>query len=263
MKRTHPILFALLLALPALQATAQDKAPPPRGYTDTPKLPHVDWKVHDLDRPAPKVVQPGLKPTQPPADATILFDGTDLSNFVGPKGGKPGWKVEDGYVEVIKGGDIYTKESFGSCQLHVEWRSPIPVQSSSQKRGNSGIFLMGMYEVQVLDCFENPTYADGMAGSIYGQYPPLVNAVQKPGDWNTYDIIFNAPTFKDGKVVKKATATVLLNGVLVQNNVELLGQTRHKKVATYKPHADKAPIKFQDHKDDQAVRFRNIWIRSL
>jgi len=263
MRRCPALVTALLslLILP-LAGLAQDKAPP-LGYSNTPKLPHADWKVHDIDRPMPTRVLPGLKPTQPPADAIVLFDGTDLSHFNGKDGAAPGWKVENGYVEVIKGGDIYTKESFGSCQLHVEWRSPTPVASSSQKRGNSGIFLMGRYEVQVLDCHDNKTYADGHAGAIYGQYPPLVNAVQKPGDWNTYDIIFTGPKFDGDKLLSKAYVTVLLNGVLVQNHVELLGSTAHRKNATYSPHESKAPIRFQDHKDDQAVRFRNIWIRNL
>ncbi|MEM7391632.1 MAG: DUF1080 domain-containing protein, partial [Verrucomicrobiota bacterium] len=205
-------ILCVALFATATAVTAEKKEP--IGYSDTPKLPHADWKVHDIDRPRPDYVKPGQQPSEAPADAVVLFDGTDLSNFVGPKGKAPGWMVKDGYVEVVKGGDIYTKQEFGSCQLHLEWRSPVPVKSNSQKRGNSGVFLMNRYEIQVLDCFENPTYADGMAGGLYGQYPPLVNAVQKSGDWNYYDIIFTAPKWEDGKLVRKAHATVLLNGVV-------------------------------------------------
>ncbi|MFT5498406.1 MAG: hypothetical protein ACI9TH_003818 [Kiritimatiellia bacterium] len=253
------MLFSLLIVGSSF---AEDV--PPIGYSDTPKLPHVDWKVHDIDRPRPEYVKPAELPTQAPADAIVLFDGTDLSNFIGPKGAAPGWKVEDGYMEIVKGGDLYTKEHFGSCQLHIEWRSPTPTQSSSQKRGNSGVFFMDQYEIQVLDCWENLTYADGMAGGLYGQYPPLVNAVKETGGWNYYDIIFTAPKWADGKIASKAYVTVLLNGVLVQNHNELLGPTRHKAVANYdKPHAEKGPIRLQDHKDNQAVRFRNMWVRPL
>lgn len=259
------LILSLLIALLTITGhTALAQKAPPLGYTDTPKLPHADWKVHDIDRPAPERVMPGKASATPPADAIVLFDGKDLDNWRAKDGSPAKWKVEDGEMEVVKVGNIYTKQEFGSCQLHIEWRSPTPVKSSSQKRGNSGVFLMDRYEVQVLDSHENPTYADGMAGSIYGQYPPLVNAVQKPGTWNSYDIIFTAPTFdKDGKVLTKAYATVLLNGVVVQNHTELLGPTRHKRVATYSAHPAKGPLRLQDHRDDQAVRFRNIWIRPL
>ena len=222
---------------------AQEEKPEPEGYRDTPKLPHADYKVHDIDRPRPKVVAPGKTPADPPADAIVLFDGTDLSKWHGEKetvddkGKKKRvadkdepakWKVTDGYVQVTPTGNIYTKEAFGDCQLHIEWRSPTPVQSNSQKRGNSGVFIMDRYEVQVLDCHENKTYADGQAGSIYGQYPPLVNAARKPGEWQTYDIIFKAPRYRDGKMKNPARVTVLHNGVLVQNNTKILGPSVHK-----------------------------------
>ena len=273
---TLTFLGADALSLPV--ANAEEGKKEPTGYSDTPKLPHVDWKVHDIDRPRPEIVTPGKTAAQPPSDAIVLFDGTDLSKWhgeketVNEKGKKrrtkdtnesAKWKVQDGYFQVTSTGNIYTNESFGDCQLHIEWRAPSPVQSNSQKRGNSGIFLMNRYEIQVLDCFENLTYADGQAGGVYGQYPPLVNASRKPGEWQTYDIIFRAPRFKDGKLVSPATVTIIHNGVLVQNNTELLGGTTHKRVAKYASHPDKAPIRLQDHNDNQEVRYRNIWIRPL
>ena len=276
MKR--PALFSLLCIVSPAFLFAEDEKPQPVGYSDTPKLPHADWKVHDIDRPRPKVVTPGKTNSNAPADAIVLFDGTDLSKWHGEKEtindegkkrrtkdkNEPAkWKVVDGYMQVTPTGNIYTKESFGDCQLHIEWRSPVPTQSSSQKRGNSGIFIMDRYEIQVLDCFENKTYADGQAGGIYGQYPPLVNASRKPGEWQTYDIIFKAPRFtKDGKLESPATVTVIHNGVVVQNHSAIIGATTHKAVAKYTPHG-KAPIRLQDHNDEQEVRYRNIWIRPL
>lgn len=250
----------------------------PVGYSDTPRLPNSEWKVHDIDRPRPEVVTPGKTAADAPSDAIVLFDGTSLASWYGEKETKDAegktrrtpdkesparWKVENGYVEMTPTGNIYTREEFGDCQLHVEWRSPAEPQSNSQHRGNSGIFLMDRYEIQVLDCYENKTYADGQAGASYGQNPPLVNATRKPGEWQSYDIIFRAPRFKDGKLVSPATVTILLNGVLVQNHFELLGATTHRKVAKYSPHPDKGRLRLQDHNDNQPVRFRNIWIRPL
>ena len=235
----------------------------PTGYTDTPKLPHSDYKVHDDDRPRPKVVTPGKASHEPPEDAVVLFDGKNLDSFIGKEGKKPAWKVEDGYMEMTPTGDLWTKQEFGDMQLHIEWASPSPPQSNSQHRGNSGIFLMNRYEIQVLDCYNNKTYADGHAGGIYGQYPPLVNASRKPGEWQTYDIIFTAPRFKAGKVETPAYVTVIHNGVVVQNHSAVLGETTHKKVAQYKEHPAKGPIRLQDHNDKQPVRYRNIWVRSI
>ena len=173
------------------------------------------------------------------------------------------WKVEGGYLEVVaKTGAIRTRQEFGDCQLHVEWASPAMVVGVSQERGNSGVFLMDIYEVQVLDCYNNKTYADGSTASLYGQYPPLVNACRKPGEWQTYDIIFHRPRFDAaGKTVSPARFTVLHNGVLVQDNVELTGPTAHKARPPYKAHADKLPLSLQDH--GNPVRFRNIWLRPL
>ena len=226
------------------------------------------WAVHDENRPHPRVVTPGTESTQdqpgkPPSDAVVLFDGKDLSRWKSAKGGEAPWKVENGVLVVNGGGDIVTKEPFGDCQLHVEWAAPTPASGQSQGRGNSGVKIMGRYEVQVLDSFgDAKTYADGQAGALYGQYPPLVNASRPPGQWQTYDIIFHAPKFgPDGKVLKPATATVLHNGVLVQDNTELKGTTAHKSPGVYKSHAPKEPLLLQDHHN--LFRYRNIWIRPL
>ena len=223
------------------------------------------WAVHDPNRPLPPVVNPGppLPPVPAPSDAVILFDSKDLSQWADEKGGPARWKAENGYFEVVPGtGNIQTRIGFGSCQLHIEWAAPYPPKGSGQDRGNSGVFLMGLYEVQVLDSYENKTYADGMAGAIYGQYPPLVNACRQPGEWQSYDIIFKAPKFDaDGKLLKPARMTVLHNGILIQENAELTGPTAHKARPPYKVHADKLPLMLQDH--SHPVRFRNIWLREL
>ena len=223
------------------------------------------WGIHDTSRPMPLVVDPGPAgpPAPVPSDAVVLFDGKDLSGWTTDKGAPAGWLVRDGYMEVVKKtGAIQTKQGFGSCQLHVEWMTPSPAVGSDQDRGNSGVFLMNTYEVQVLDSYGNKTYADGSAASIYGQYPPLVNVSRKPGEWQTYDIVFHAPRF-DGKggVAAPARLTVLHNGVLVQDNEELTGPTGHKVRPPYKAHPDKMPLGLQDH--GHPVRFRNIWVREL
>jgi len=225
------------------------------------------WPVHDETRPRPKVVTPGTESTQeqpgkPPSDAVVLFDGKDLSKWRSAKGGEPAWKVDHGVLVVAGAGDIVTKEEFGDCQLHVEWAAPTPAGGEGQGRGNSGVKIMGRYEVQVIDSYEAQTYADGQAGALYGQYPPLVNASRPPGQWQMYDIIFHAPKFgPDGKVLKPATATVLHNGVLVQDHAELKGTTAHKSPGVYKAHPPKQPLLLQDHHNP--VRYRNIWIRPL
>jgi hypothetical protein len=233
------------------------------GYEDTPLIPGTPWKVHDSRRPQPRVVAPGADNQTPPSDAVVLFDGTDLAGWRSFESGGPArWTVENGYMEVVpKTGDIHTVAEFGDCQLHVEFASPAEVIGSSQGRGNSGVFLMGRYEIQVLDCYDNPTYADGTTGAIYGQYPPLVNACRRPGDWQTYDVIWTAPRFEGQRLVKPAWCTVLHNGVVVQTHTELLGQTSHRVVPTWTPHPPVGPLRLQDHGD--RVRFRNIWYRSL
>jgi hypothetical protein len=227
------------------------------------KKPRHRWEVHDMNRPLPQVVAPAEKPCQPPSDAIVLFDGKDLSNWESVKDGAPAkWKVENGYMEVAKkAGDIRTKQAFGDCQLHIEWTTPEKTKIRGQDRANSGVYLMSNYEVQVLDSYNNRTYADGQAGAVYGQNPPLVNVCRPPGQWQSYDIIFHRPIFKKGKVVKPATFTVLQNGVLVQDHFAIEGKTVWKKRAKYKPHCDKMPLLLQDH--GHPVRYRNIWIREL
>ncbi len=222
------------------------------------------WKSHDMNRTPPPTVQSSLQlPVPAPSDAIVLFDGKDLSNWTDAQGGPSKWIVGDGYMESVKGaGYIYSKASYGDIQLHIEWRAPLPVMGKSQGRGNSGVFLMGHYEIQVLDSHDNRTYADGQAGSLYGQYPPLVNAARPPGEWQSFDIVFRGPRFRrDGSVEKPARFTVFHNGVLVQDNVEAWGPTSWLKNYEYKFHPSKMPLAFQDH--GNPVRYRNIWLREL
>jgi hypothetical protein len=232
------------------------------GYDDTPVIPNQTWKVHDSARPQPRVVTPDTE-NRPPSDAVVLFDGRDLSGWVSQKTGEPAaWTVRDGYLEVTaKAGDVRTRAEFGDCQLHLEFATPADVAGSSQGRGNSGVFLMGRYELQVLDCFDNPTYADGTTGAIYGQFPPLVNACRKPGEWQSYDVVWIAPRFEGDRLVSPAYCTVILNGVVVQYHRALNGPTTHKAVAAYAPHPPTGPLRLQDH--GNPVRFRNIWYRPL
>jgi membrane-bound lytic murein transglycosylase len=251
MTRTFSLTAVVLISLVQLSA-AQDP---------------TKFKIHDLNRPLPPVITSGTASTQDapgraPSDAVVLFDGKDLSHWTDKDGKTAMWKVENGYVEVAAGsGYIATRDSFGDCQLHVEFAEPSPGVGESQQRGNSGVFLMSQYEIQVLDSYENKTYADGQAAAVYGQYPPLVNASRPPAQWQTYDIIFHRAHFKDGKVTSRARVTVLHNGVLVQDNVELTGPTAHGERPPYKPGPDKLPLQLQDH--SYPVRFRNIWIREL
>lgn len=206
----------------------------------------------------PRIINPG----SPPSDAIILFDGKNLSKWKSANGGEAKWVIKDGAMTVNGTGSIVTKEEFGDCQLHVEWASPAEVKGEGQGRGNSGVYLQERYEVQVLDSFDNKTYFHGQAGSIYKQHAPLVNASRKPGEWQTYDIIFHAPRFDaDDKLVSAARVTVLHNGVLVQDNAEVLGKTGPVGEPRYEPHPLKQPLQLQDH--NNPVRFRNIWIRPL
>jgi 3-keto-disaccharide hydrolase len=259
------LAFALFASTLALAQTPGANL----GYTDTPMLPGLPYHVHDPARPHPPVVTPGAQPGAAPSDATVLFSGTDLSQWTSTKqpapaeatAGRP-WKVENGYVEVVpNAGDIRTIQKFGDVQLHIEWAAPASVRGTSQNRGNSGIFLQGRYEVQVLDSFENPTYADGQAGAIYGQWPPLVNPVRKPGEWQAYDIVFEAPRFEGGKVVTPAYLTVFLNGVLLHHRKDVMGPTVHRALASYAAQPAEDSLVLQDHQ--QPVRYRNIWIRRL
>ena len=206
--------------------------------------------------PEPKVVTPGENGS-PPSDATVLFDGTDFSQWEGGH-----WVVKDGAV-TAGGSDTHTKKSFGpDYQLHVEWAEPEKVSGKSQGRGNSGVFLADHYEMQVLDSYDNPTYFDGQCAAIYKQWPPLVNACRKPGEWQTYDIVFESPRFdEEGKLLKPGYVTVLQNGVLVQNQSEIIGNTSWDEVPAYKAHPLKQPIRLQFH--GNPVRYRNIWIREV
>jgi len=237
------------------------------GYDDTPFIPGSSYRVHDGSRPQPAVVTPGTEssPSAPgaaPSDAVILFDGSDLSKWQSQRGGDAGWKVENGYMEVTPGsGDIQTREEFGDCQIHLEWAAPETVKGDSQGRGNSGVFLMGRYEIQVLDCYDNPTYADGTTAALYGQYPPLVNACRKPGEWQTYDIIWEGPRFDGETLARPARVTVLFNGVVVHHATESHGPTSHRTASSYTPQPATGPLRLQDHGD--LVRFRNIWYRPL
>ncbi|HEY7699642.1 MAG TPA: DUF1080 domain-containing protein [Vicinamibacteria bacterium] len=216
-----------------------------------------DPKATEVWSPVPPVVRPG-EGAAPPSDAIVLFGGRDLSEWR-----EPLWKVEDGAVTVVaKTGSLVTRRAFGDVQLHIEWRTPAAVEGEGQGRGNSGIFLMERYEVQVLDSFENSTYVNGQAGSIYKQHAPLVNASRRPGEWQSYDILFTAPRFRpDGSVERKATFTVLHNGVLIQNHVEVQGTTTYIGAPKYESHPAKAPLSLQDH--GNPVSYRNIWIREL
>jgi hypothetical protein len=263
MKIRHVIWLVGCGALMGLAgAGGADEESSPTGYTDTPLLPGSQWRVHDDKRPRPPVVQPGSQPGKPPSDAVILFDGTSLSAWTTEKGAAPGWKVQHGYMEVVGGsGDLVTKQKFGDSQLHVEFRTPSPPTGHSQERGNSGVFLSGLYEIQVLDSFDNLTYADGQASAVYGQSPPLVNASRPPGEWQVYDIVYTSPRFANGKLVAPGYVTVFHNGLVTQNHTELLGATVHHALPRQVIHDVAGPIKLQDH--GMPVRFRNIWIRPL
>jgi hypothetical protein len=254
------LAFLLCSALFAADDTGDDK----RGYNDTPQLPNQKWKVHDMNRPRPVKVQ--ARPGSPPSDAIILFDGRDLSQWVtrGRLGqtSDPKWKVVDGAIEIVpRMGRLQTKQAFGDIQLHVEWMIPKGTEGEGQGRGNSGIELMGRYEIQVLESEKNLTYADGQAASIYGQWPPLVNASRPEGEWNVYDIFFEAPKFEGDKLIEPAYVTVIHNGVLVHHRQAILGRAIHRRVASYSAHGPEEPLSLQDH--GRPVRYRNIWVRKL
>ena len=269
------LLITLLVG--AFAAHAEDK-PSPVGYSDTPLIPGTKWKVHDIDRPAPPVVAPGSVLGAPPSDAIILFDGKSADAFhtkekvKDPATGKDKetgkmvpcpWKIDNGEL-VVDGGDCWTKQEFASCQYHIEWISAPNTKGNSQKKGNAGTFFMDRYESQMLDCYNNPTYADGMTGAIYGQTPPLANAVRPSGEWQAYDIVFTAPKLDGDKVVEPARITTFVNGVCVQNNTVIMGPTKHKQATDYSgSFPAKAPIRIQDHHNEPPVRLRNIWIRPL
>jgi len=231
---------------------------------------HIDLRYpqHDRNRPQPAVIDPGTSssqqtPGRPPSDAVVLFDGRDLSKWQHKDGSAAKWKLDAGYFEVVPGtGQLYTRASFGDCQLHVEFAEPTPPLGEEQERGNSGVFLHDRYEVQVLDSYQSQTYPDGQAGAIYGQFPPLVNASRAPGLWQIYEIVFHGPRFDaTGHLTRPARLTVFLNGVLVQDEAELTGPTAHRQRPPYVVEPEKLPLSLQDH--GNAVRYRNIWIREL
>jgi hypothetical protein len=238
----------------------------PVFYGDAPDE-HHPWAVHDGNRPQPKIVAPGTfslpdQPGRPPSDAIILFDGTDLSKWESSKGAPAKWLVTNGVMQVVAGtGEIRTKEKFGDCQLHVEWAAPKEAKGEGQGRGNSGIFLMGMLEIQVLDSYNNVTYADGHAGAYYGINPPMANALRPPGEFQMYDIVFRRPIYRDGKPVDAGYVTVFVNGVLVQDHAMLEGPGTHMVRTKPGPFPAKGPLSLQDHGDP--MRFRNIWYREL
>lgn len=226
-----------------------------------------EWPQHSMERPRPPVVDPGpaAKPLPPPSDAIVLFNGHDLANWRNADSANvpARWKIGQGYFEVAPGtGNIATKQVFGDCQLHIQWATPAPPSGEGQERGNSGVFMAGKYEIQVLDSYDNPTYADGQAAAMFGQYPPLVNASRRPGEWQTYDVIWHGPRFDStGALIRPARITVFHNGVLVQDNVALTGPTAFQRRPPYTRDPERMPIVLQDH--SFPVRFRDIWVREL
>jgi len=252
MKQVKTIMAAVAAGTAAATASAG-------LYGDTPDAKHA-WAVHDMNRPQPAIIQ--AEPGKPPSDAVVLFDGTSLDKWCADNGEPTKWVLKDGAMECVRGsGAIRTKDSFGDCQLHIEWATPTKVEGGSQGRGNSGVFLMGQHEVQVLDNYDNPTYADGQAGSVYAENPPLVNACRKPGEWQAYDIVFHQPIW-DGNTMKfPGSVTVFHNGVLVQDHWELEGLSTHCQRRPLTKYGEKGPLKLQDH--GNPVRFRNVWIREI
>ena len=261
--------IVILLLFPANTSIGQDKSKLIQakdgsgiiGYKDTPILPWCGYHVNDPDRPAPKKVTPAPPDTtgktgKAPTDATVLFDGTNIRQWR-----TSDWKIENRELIAVSG-NITTKQPFGDCQLHIEWKAPDPPQGGIWDRGNNGVMLMGLFEIQIYDSYTEKLYPDGQAASVYGQTPPKVNACRKPGQWQTFDIIFFAPVFKSGRLEKPAYVTVLHNGVLVHHNQKIYGPTGHRILARYaKPIAEKLPLGLSAH--NNPVRFRNIWIRPL
>ena len=256
-----------VLALAGVIAVAAEKH-------EGPQQPWSKYKVHDMSRPPAPVVTPGTfssndQPGKPPSDAMVLFDGKDLSHWQSVGGGEPTFTLQDGIMlssnlkDPKNNKNLESKEKFGDVQLHVEFATPTPPHGDSQSRGNSGVFLMGLYETQVLDNYNNPTYPDGQCASVYGQYPPQVNVCRPPGEWQTYDIIFHHPRYTEGKLSEPAYITVLQNGVVVEDHQRIEGPTGHMFVAKYpdKPLPEKGPLQIQFH--GNPVKFRNIWVRPL
>ncbi len=256
-----PVAMVCALGLGAVAVTGGQQPPP--GYDDTPWQPDGKWRIHDSRRPVPPVVKPGaFVSLPPPADAVVLLGpGSDLSAWQMTDGKPVSWAIADGVLQSGKG-SIRTRQAFGDVQVHLEFATPSEVKGSGQGRGNSGVYLADAFEIQVLDSFENPTYADGQAAAMYGQFPPLVNASRAPGDWQSYDIVFRAPRFgADGTLAAPAIITVLHNGVLVHDARAFWGPTEYRKILPYVPSNARGPVRLQDHANP--VRFRNIWVREL
>lgn len=260
MHNMKPFTILALSLSTAVFASAAEKL----GYDDTPMIPGTKWHIHDGTRPQPPIVTPGKTFSQlaaPPSDAVVLFNGKDFSKWKGQKG-EVQWKIQDDYMETTRSGVIRTKDEFGDFQMHLEFATPEKVEGTGQGRGNNGVNIFGRYEIQILDSYENKTYPDGQAGAIYGQTPPLVNASRPPGQWQTYDIVFEAPRWDEkGQLTKKAYVTVLHNGVVIHNRRELFGGTTHRKILDYGKPQSKGFIELYEH--GNPVRFRNIWIRPL
>ena len=255
--------FAVLLAGAVAAGTAAQTQKAPIGYDDTPMQPDGKWRIHDGQRPRPTVVTPGaFVAMPPPSDAIVLLgSGSDLSQWQTLKGTPAPWPMAGGVLSSGEG-NIRTKAHFTDVQLHLEFATPSRVVGDSQDRGNSGVFLADEFEIQILDSFNNVTYADGQAAALYGQHPPLVNASRPPGEWQSYDIVFKAPRFNTaGELVTPAIVTVLHNGVLVHNAQTFWGGTEHKRMDPYRPAMARGPIRLQDH--GNPVRFRNVWVRPL
>jgi hypothetical protein len=259
-----PLLGLSLLLAPSPASAAASKLEYTRdgsgvsGYRDTPRLPWCGFLVHDPDRPVPPRLDPGPAPAAPaavPADAIVLFGGRDLAAW------QPSdWRVANG-VLVAESGRLVSKESFGDAQIHVEWLAPADFQGTWENRGNNGVMLMGLYEIQIYDSFHEKLYADGQAASIYGQTPPRVNVTRRPGEWQTYDIFFTAPRFEGGRLVAPARVTMLHNGVLVHLNEEIRGETGHRVLPAYRQQISRGPLALAGHKCP--VQFRSIWVRRL
>jgi 3-keto-disaccharide hydrolase len=263
--KTKLFVFALFVAMSASSLMAQKEIviDGVAGFQDTPMQPDGKWHVHDPARPQPPIVTSGTfsENATPPSDAIVLFDGKDLSQWRDSHGNPAPWKIEDGAM-ISQKSDIVTTQEFGDIQLHLEFREPTPPRDSGQGRGNSGVFFMGQYEIQVLNCFSNKTYADGATAGIYGQHPALVNACRPPGEWQTYDIIFNVPHFgANGELLSPGYVTVFHNGVVAQNHQAIRGATSWRSPGKYTPHGPTGPLDLQFH--NNAVAFRNIWVRSV
>jgi len=261
---TSKAVWLAAICVTGLAGLVVAQPPGQLGYDDTPMQPNGRWHIHDGKRPQPKIVTPGGRnadPVPPPADATVLIGARDdLSAWQMMDGSPAAWPMKNGVVETGKG-FIRTKAEFTDFQLHVEFATPSVVKGDGQGRGNSGVYLLGKFEIQVLDSYQNQTYPDGQAAAMYGQFPPLVNASRPPGEWQTYDIAFTAPRFVQNRLDKPAIVTVLHNGIVVHNATAFWGPTEHRKIEPYTPDTAKGPIALQDH--GNPVRYRDVWIRPL